>query len=190
MNPYCDAELIQQLAGCGADTKIFRLAQLINPARITIGRGCQIDDFTHLHAGEGLTVGDRVHIATFTSIAGGGAVRIESYAGLSAGCRIISGSEDWRGRGMTNPCIPAPFRSVQRSTVTIRKHALLFTNVIVFPGVEIGEGCVISAGATVSKSLEPWGIYRMNGDRLERAGHRRSEKILAAEKELIAQYGY
>lgn len=190
MNPYCDDALIQQLADCGAETKIFRLAQLINPARISIGRGCQIDDFTHIHAGESLHIGDRVHIAAFTSIAGGGTVHVESYAGIAAGCRIISGSEDWKGQGLTNPCIPPPFRSVKRSTVTIRKHALLFTNVVVFPGVEIGEGCVVSAGATVSRSLAPWGIYRMKGNRLERVGDRPFEKIHAAERELVSQYGY
>ena len=187
---YKEAAYYDRLRACGEDTRIYQSARLIRPQHITIGRGCRIDDFTFLFGGEDLLIDDRVHISSFSSIVGGGHTRIESYAGLSAGCRLITGSENYQGEGLTNPCIPEEFRSVKRSHVTIRKHALLFTNVIVFPGVEIGAGSVVSAASIVSHDLDPWGIYRMKNGRLFRVKDRPCERILELEQQCIARYGY
>lgn len=192
---YCggefkEADFLRCLKGCGLDAKVFKNAQIIKPELVVLGRACQIDDFVWMLAGQGIEVGDRVHIAVFTSIGGGGRTIIESYAGLSAGCRIISGSEEFMGQGMTNPCIPKDFRVVRRSEVVIEKHALLFTNTIVFPGVRIGQGAVVSAGSIVSRNLEPWGIYRMKNGKIQKVADRKKDVILAGENELIASLGY
>ncbi len=187
---FADAEIYRALQSCGEETKIFRHAVVVNPARVTIGRGSQIDDFVFLGPCESISIGDRVHVASYTGIGGGGEVVFESYSGLASGCRIISGSEDWRGGGLTNPCIPPEFRRVRRSRVVIRKHALLFTNVVVFPGVEIGEGAVVSAGTIVDRSLEPWGLYRTEQGKVVRVLDRKKERIAVLESEMIAKYGY
>ena len=180
----------ERLQSCGCDTRIYRRARLAGAERITIGRGCRIDDFAFLAGGQGLYLGDRVHVASFSSVSGGGAARLESYAGLAAGCRLVTGTEQHMGEGLTNPCVPEEFRAVERSRVVLRKHALLFTNVIVFPGVEIGAGCVVGAGSVVARDLEPWGIYRMKQGRLARVRERPRERILQLEKQCIQKYGY
>ena len=42
--------------------------------------------------------------------------------------------------------------------VTIGDYAWLYSNCIVLPGVTIGEGAVVAAGAVVSRDVEPWTV--------------------------------
>jgi len=181
-------EELSTLKQLGQDSTIYRLAQLIKPDVISIGRGCQIDDFAWIHGGRSLDVGDRVHICAYVSIAGGGDVTIGNYAGLSAGVRIISGSENPFGKGLTNPCVPSEYRSVKRSFVTIGEHALIFTNAIILPGVDIGDGAIVMPCSVVRGDLDAWGIYA--GDPAEKIKTRRKDKIESLTIEMVEKYGY
>jgi galactoside O-acetyltransferase len=181
-------EELSELRQLGKDCTIFRLAQLIKPEVISIGRGCQIDDFSWIHGGQGLDIGDRVHICAFASIAGGGKVTIGNYAGLSAGVRVISGSENPFGKGLTNPCIPPEYRSVKRSFVSIGEHALIFTNTIILPGVSIGDGAIAMPGSVVRDDLDAWGIYK--GDPAEKISVRRKDRIESLTVDMVQKYGY
>ena len=181
-------EDLSDLKQLGADCTIYRLAQLIKPEIIAIGKGCQIDDFSWIHGGQGLDIGNRVHICAFVSIAGGGEVTIGNYAGLAAGVRVISGSDNPFGKGLTNPCVPPEYRSVKRSFVSIGDHALIFTNAIILPGVNIGEGAIVMPGSIVRNDLDAWGIYK--GDPAEKVSTRRKEKIESLTIEMVEKYGY
>ena len=162
---------------------IHSLARIINADRLAIGETSQIDDFVFLNAGERTTIGEFVHIASFCSIIGGGEFTMEDFSGLSAGCRIVTGSDDFTGRALTNPTVPAQFTRVRRAPVHIGRHAILGTNVVVLPGVTIGEGAAVGAGAIVRKSLEPWTIYAGFDCSPMRA--RPKEKILELEARLL-----
>jgi galactoside O-acetyltransferase len=181
-------DVLARLKSCGRDVRIYRLAQIIMPEVVSIGDGSRIDDFVWLLGGQETVIGRRVHIAAHCAIAGGGRFAMEDYSGLAAGVRIVTGSEDHAGAGLTNPCVPLEFRKVERGEVVIRKHALVFTGVIVLPGVEIGEGAVVGAGTVVRRNLEPWTIY--GGARCTRIGERPSAKILELERQLVEDYGY
>lgn len=172
----------------GKNVKVFKKTTLVNCSNIYLGDGCQIDDFVHIIASQPVRIGRRVHIACFTSIAGGGEVAIDDYCGLSAGCRLISGTEDFMGGGMTNPCIPEKFRSVYRSFIIIHKHSILGTNTIVYPGVTIGAGVATGSGSVINKDLAAWGLYM--GGPAKRIKERPSERILEFERLMIEEYGY
>jgi acetyltransferase-like isoleucine patch superfamily enzyme len=139
--------------------KIYSTAKIIHEDRLVIADTSQIDDFVFLNAGKSTVIGDYVHIASFCSVIGGGEFYMGSFSGLSAGCRIITGSDDFLGGALTNPTVPAEFTNVKVSYVRIGKHAILGTNVVVLPGVEIGEGAAVGAGCVVRKNLEPWTVY-------------------------------
>lgn len=164
-------------------SKIYELAKIINLQNFTIGDRSQIDDFVFLNAGEKTVLGQFVHIASFCSIIGGGEFVMDDFSGLSAGCRIITGSDDFMGGGLTNPTVPQKFTNVKKSKVHIGKHAILGTNVTVLPGVVIGEGVAVGAGAIVRKNLEPWTIYA--GMECKAIKSRPSSRILQLEEELL-----
>jgi acetyltransferase-like isoleucine patch superfamily enzyme len=138
---------------------IYDLAKVVNRENLQIGDNSQIDDFVFINAGEKTTIGRYVHIASFCSVIGGGIFVMDDFSGLSCGCRIITASDDFTGAALTNPTVPSEFTQVSKSFVHIGKHAILGTNVVVFPGVTIGEGAAVGAGSIVRKDLLPWTVY-------------------------------
>ena len=165
------------------DGVIFGLAKVIGLDKLSLGLHSQIDDFCFINTGKRCEIGRNVHISSFPSIIGGGECIIEDFAGLSAGCRIITGSDDFSGPYLTNPTVPSEFKKVNLDKVIIRKHVVLGTNCIVFPGVEIGEGATVSAGAVVRKTLEPWTVYAVIKGKLIAIKKRDGKAILAKEKQ-------
>lgn len=168
-------------------SKIYSLAKIINSDRLSIGDFSQIDDFVFLNAGEETVLGSFVHISSFTSVIGGGKFYMEDFSGLSAGCRIITGSDDFSGGALTNPTVPSQYTNVQKSVIRIGRHAILGTNVTVFPGVIIPEGVAVGAGCIVRKSLEPWTIYV--GHECKPIKKRDNSKILELERKLLIEKG-
>lgn len=161
--------------------KIFDQARIVGDAgNLKLGAHSQIDDFVFCNTGSGCDIGRNVHIASFCSIIGGGELVMEDFSGLSAGCRIITGSDDFTGPYLTNPTVPPAYTNVRHGNIRICRHAVLGTNVVVFPGVTIGEGAAVGAGGIVRKNLEPWTIYA--GTNPKPVGKRDTQAILALEK--------
>lgn len=165
--------------------KIFELAKIINRDNLSIGLYSQIDDYVFLNAGIGSVLGRFVHIASFTSVIGGGKFSMGDFSGLSAGCRIITASDDFSGEALTNPTVPSNYTNVKISEVRIGKHAIIGTNAIVFPGVDIGEGAAVGAGCIVRKSLNPWTVYA--GYNCKPLKERNRNKILELEQKLLKE---
>lgn len=46
--------------------------------------------------------------------------------------------------------------------IVVHKHAWIAVNVTVLPGVEIGEGSIVSAGSVVSKDIPPFTVAKGN----------------------------
>jgi galactoside O-acetyltransferase len=160
-----------------ANAKIFPWAKIIrDDHNFFVGEHSQIDDFAFINAGKMCRIGRYVHIASFVSIIGGGEFLIDDFSGFSAGCRVITGTDDYMGPFMTNPTVPKEFTNYQISHVTIEKNVIVGTNAVIFPGVTIGEGVAVGACAMVRKDLAPWGIYA--GEPLRRIGERDRTKIL------------
>ncbi len=170
------------LATVGHDVSIWPLAKIVMPEVITIGDSVIIDDFVFLMGGAKTAIGSFTHIGSFTSITGGGDFIMEDYSGLSSGVRVYTGNEDYTGGCMTNPTVPAPYRSPLRSFVHIGKHAIIGANSVILPGVVIGEGAVVGANSLVTKNCQPWTTYF--GSPAKPLRQRRSEKILELEAQL------
>lgn len=160
----------------GIDARISDKAIITNPDLVTIGNHVAIDPFVFITTA--LEVDDYVHIAPFCSIVGGKLCKLimKDFSGLSAGCRIVCGSDDYKGEGLTNPPVPIEYRIVTYSVVTLEKYAILGTNVVVHPRVTIGEGTVVGSCSLVTKDLDPWGVYA--GVPAKRMSDRKSEKII------------
>jgi len=175
-------EIKKRLRRCGKNVKIYPLAKIADPHMVEIGDNCIIDDYTFIEGGKGIKLGKYVHISCFSSIIGGGTLEMGDFSGLSAGCRIITGSDDFSGRSMTNPCVPLRYKPFcGKGYVKIGRHTILGTNTIVHMNVTIGEGCATGSNTLVTKDLEPWGIYI--GTPAKRAKDRKMD-LLEIEKEL------
>lgn len=146
------------LARVGKDVRIWPLARITSPEKISIGDSVIIDDFVFLMGGKRTRIGSFVHIASFTSITGGGEFVMEDFSGLSGGVRVYTGNEDYSGKCLTNPAVPHPYRVPIRSFVHIGPHAIIGANAVILPGVTLGEGAVVGANSLVTKDCPPWTV--------------------------------
>jgi galactoside O-acetyltransferase len=157
--------------------KIYPRARIVDDAGVlSIGDHSQIDDFAFVNAGRLCRIGRYVHIASFVSVIGGGEFLIDDLSGLSAGCRVITGSDDYTGPFLTNPTVPREFTNRQVSRVRIDRYVVVGTNAVLFPGVTVGEGAAVAACAVVRRDLAPWGVYA--GDPIRKIGERDRAAIL------------
>ncbi len=160
--PLPAAVLEEYLGGCGEDVVIYRGCRIHPPERVWIGQKTQIDEGVQIFAGEGVQIGRNVHLAFGSSISGGGRCRVGDFASIGAGVRILTGTDIPSSQQLNNPTVPDQFRSFKRTETEVGAFAVVYTNVIVFPGVTIGDGAVVSAGSVVHHNLEGWKIYAGN----------------------------
>lgn len=98
---------------------------------LTIGQGCIIGDNAILDARNGLTLGHNINISSNVS--------------------IYTLQHDHR-----NPYFLC--NNEKKMSVEIDDRAWLGANVIILPGVHIGEGAVCCAGCVVTKNVPPYSV--------------------------------
>lgn len=177
-------EVNEGFRALGDNVKIYPGAKVYGREFISIGSNVIIDDVVFIYATAPLYIGSYVHISSFCSISGGGTVVLEDFSGLSSGVRVVCGSDDFLGGGLTNPTVPAEYRNTRRSFVHLGRHAIVGANAVILPGVTVGEGTAVGSGSVISKSLEPWGVYA--GLPARRIKARPHEVILESERALAS----
>jgi acetyltransferase-like isoleucine patch superfamily enzyme len=163
----------------------YEFTKIIGIENIEFGKNILIDDFVIIYAKKKMKIGNYVHIACFSSILGGEEFVMEDFSGLSAGCRIFTGSEDLKGWGFGNPTLPEKYRNVNRAPVFIGKFACIGANTVILPGVTIGEGATIGADSVITRSVEPWSIHI--GDK--KVGERDKEGVLRTYRQFLDDTG-
>lgn len=149
---------VARLKLMGPNVKIYDLAKLIKEEVIEIGEGTQIDDFAFIYGGRGIRIGRYNHICSFVSVIGGGELVTGDYVGISAGCRIVTGTQHYGDGKRMVPVVPPEQQELVIGKVVLEKDSFLGSNAIIYPNIVIGEGAIIGAGGLVTKSVEPWTI--------------------------------
>lgn len=150
------------------------------PEEIEIGDNVIIDEFCYFTTS--MLIEDFVHIGPFCSVIGGKESKLilHEFSGLSAGCRVICGSDDYLGEGLTNPTVPKKYRIKTKSTVVeLNKHSVLGTSCVLHPGITIGEGTTVGSMSLITKNLDPWWVYM--GVPAVKYKERKKENILRLE---------
>ncbi|MDX2197213.1 MAG: acyltransferase [Cytophagales bacterium] len=139
---------------------IHHSCQLINSlfhskqGYISIGAASDLQKGVCINAfGGTITIGEHTFIGQYTVIYGHGNVTIGSNSLISMHCRILSSNHTIPDRQhiiRDMPDILLP--------VTIGNDVWLGAGVTVLGGVNIGHGCVVGAGAVVTKDLPDYSI--------------------------------
>lgn len=169
----------------GENIKISTKASIYNRELIEIGDNSRIDDFCVISGR--IVIGAFCHITPMCLVAGGGpGIYFADFVTLAYGVKVFAQSDDYSGLTLTNSLIPKKFKKEVLESVYLRKNVIIGANTIVFPGVDVAEGCSIGAMSLVSKCTQPWGIYV--GSPARRVKERKKD-MLVLEKAFLKELG-
>ena len=141
----------------GSNVLISCKASIYGAGRMSIGSNVRIDDFCILSGN--ITLGNNIHISAYCALYGAEGIEFEDYTGISARSTIYSAMDDFSGDYLVGPIHPEGTIHVTGGKVTVKAYTQIGANVLIFPNLTIGEGCVVGACSMVRKDLDPWGIY-------------------------------
>jgi maltose O-acetyltransferase len=136
-------------AEIGECTSIFMDAWLDSPGGLKIGFASTVNQRCRLDSRGGLTIGNHVSI--------------------SAEVCILTAEHD----------VHAPDFIGVKAAVAIGDYVFIGTRAMILPGVTLGEGSVVAAGAVVTKDVEPYSIVA--GIPARKIGNRQSELSYSVE---------
>jgi len=113
-------------------------AEFYAPDRIEVGEHCTIGDSAFLDGRSGLSIGDCVNLGSHVT--------------------VYTRQHD----------VNSPDFAETGAPVSIGDHAWVASHAIVLPGVTIGEGAVVAAGAVVTKDVPPFAMVAGNPARFVR----------------------
>jgi acetyltransferase-like isoleucine patch superfamily enzyme len=144
-----------QLARCGPDC-IFEAGVLIfHPESIELGSNVYVGHYAILkgyHKNK-MRIGDQTWIGQQSFLHSAGGIDIGSRVGIGPGVRIITSFHREAGRDV--PILSAP---IELAPVVIEDDCDLGVGAVVLPGVRIGRGSQIGAGAVVTRDVPPYSV--------------------------------
>lgn len=135
--------------------RVIHAANLINEVAVegwrtrlkSCGQRVYFQPALHIEMPENVEVGDKVSLGAFVHIWGGGGVRIGNGVMIGSHAVITSLTHDYNVLEMRDTLVGKP--------VVIEDHAWLGAHSVILPGITIGRGAVVGAGAVVTKDVPP-----------------------------------
>jgi len=144
-----------QLARCGAAC-VFEAGVLVfHPESIELGANVYVGHNAILkgyHKNK-MRIGDETWIGQQAFLHSAGGIDIGARVGIGPGVRIITSSHAEAGRDV--PILNSP---IELAPVVIEDDCDLGVGAIVLPGVRIGKGAQIGAGAVVTEDVPPYSV--------------------------------
>lgn len=149
----------KELKYCGENVFIGYNTIFTNPSEVVLDDNVRIDPFslitTKLH------VGSYSQICSHTVLGGGSLQKIElkGWNFIGYGSKLFTASEDYSGNdGPVNEFWGK--NKIFRGDIAFDKYSGVASDVVVFPGVTLSQGCAIGAQSLVrNKPLQKWSLY-------------------------------
>jgi len=139
-----------KLKRSGEHINIWPGVKIFSPERVELGNNVTLFNNVLIYGGENgyVKIGDNSHVAPFAVINGEGGVKIGSKVGISAGVKIYSIS--FNENDPTRDFLDVP---VKLKEIVIEDNVMIGANSVLLPGVKIGRGSIIGAGAVVIRDV-------------------------------------
>ena len=140
-----------------------------------LGEGCVFERGVMVFHPENISLGDDVYVGHQAILKGyyrnemvigahtwigqmcffhsAGGLRIGERVGIGPGVRIITSTHAEAGRD-----VPVLFSPVEMAEVVIEDDCDLGVNSVILPGVRVGRGAVVGAGAVVTADVPPFAV--------------------------------
>jgi acetyltransferase-like isoleucine patch superfamily enzyme len=131
----------------------------------SVGEGCQVSPLASFHGVSGklgnrvriddfailtgrIVIDDNVHVSPFCFLNGtGGGIHCEEDSGMGAGCKLLTRSDDY------SDVSTGGTRSKLEGQITLGRRTILGVDVLVLPGVFIGQNSTIGTKCTIVSSV-------------------------------------
>lgn len=117
-----------------------------------VGKGTKVQPGVYVGKGTDIKIGKSCQINENVKLY---SVEIGDYVMIAPGVSILSRSHEFSRIDI--PMVQQGEESPKK--VIIEDDVWIGTNAIIMPGVRIQKGCIIGAGAVVTKDCEAFGIY-------------------------------
>lgn len=123
------------------------------------GKNVNIEHGAFLASGAGIEIGDNSGVGLACRISG--PLSIGSDVMMAPGVMIFTQNHETKDLS-----IPMRLQTAPKKKVTIGDDVWLGANALIMPGVSIGNGAIIAAGAVVTKNVEPYAVVGGNPARV------------------------
>ncbi|MBC7171198.1 MAG: acyltransferase [Polyangiaceae bacterium] len=135
---------------------VFEAGVLVfHPENIEIGQNVYVGHQTILkgYYKNGFSIGDHTWIGQQCFLHSGGGLTIGANVGIGPGVRILTSKHAETARDV--PILAAP---LEFAAVVIEEGADLGVSSVILPGVRVGRGAQVGAGAVVSEDVPPYSV--------------------------------
>jgi acetyltransferase-like isoleucine patch superfamily enzyme len=156
------------LGGLGEGCVLEAGVLVFHPSQVFLGQNVYVGHQTILkgyHNGA-MHIGDHTWIGQQCFFHSAGGIRIGSNVGIGPCVKILTSVHDEAGRG--TPILHAPLRF---APVCVQDDADIGVGAILLPGVTVGRGAQVGAGAVVSRSIPPYAVAHGVPARVQRMRH-------------------
>jgi acetyltransferase-like isoleucine patch superfamily enzyme len=143
---------IEDLASVGPDCVIEEGVLVFHPENVHLGRNVYVGHQTILkgYYKNELRIGDETWIGQQCFFHAAGGIDIGARVGIAPAVRILTSVHAEAGRE-----VPVLFSPIELGRVAIEDDSDLGIGAIVLPGVTIGRGAIVGAGAVVTSDVPP-----------------------------------
>ncbi len=127
------------------DIRIILYRYLVN---ISIGYDSSIHMGAHFYAPYNISIGNNCSIGPMCFLDGRGEILIKNNCSMGVGVSIFTSEHDAYSKS---------FKAI-KCAVVIEDYSWIASKSLILPGVTIGEGAIVAAGALVTKSVDPYTI--------------------------------
>lgn len=157
----------EELARCGEGTILEEGCLVFHPENVHLGERVYVGHHAMLkgYYKNELRIGDGTWIGQQVFLHAAGGIEIGRNVGIGPGVKILSSHHDLDHPGATRetPILHVP---ITLAKVIVHDDADLGVGAIVLPGLTIGRGAQIGAGALVTKDVPPFAIVAGNPARV------------------------
>jgi acetyltransferase-like isoleucine patch superfamily enzyme len=149
------AFLLQDFRAIGPDC-VFEAGVLVfHPENITLGRNVYVGHQAILkgYYKSELRIGDETWIGQQCFMHSAGGLTVGARVGIAPGVKILTSQHQEVGRAT-----PVLFSPIATAPVTVEDDADIGLGAILLPGVTIGRGAVVGAGAVVTRDVPAYAV--------------------------------
>ena len=145
----------EDLAAVGENVVIEHGALIIKPERVRVGSNVYIGHYAILRGYDtnDLVIGNDTWIGQLSYINSAGGVTIGSRVGIGPCVKMMSSEHREEGRD-----VPVLLSDLEFARITVEDDCDIGIGAVILPGITVGRGSIVGAGAVVTKDVEPYSI--------------------------------